>query len=72
MIIKRHKALHGWIFRITDHENGEVWNGNIEKTIKEARAGAITNFIEERQRLIKAGDGDIKAMTNQIEQARRL
>ncbi len=72
MKIKRQKALHGWVFQITDDENKEVWNGNREKTIKEARASAIDGFIEERQRLVKAKNGDIKTLLSQIDKAKKL
>ncbi len=72
MKIKRQKALHGWVFQITDDENKEVWNGNREGTIKEARAGAISSFIEDRQDLIKAGKGNNKTLMGQIDKAEKL
>ena len=71
MTIKRTKAARGWAFIITDHDNKEVWNGNVERTIKEAKAGCITSFIEKRQSLIKSGN-NAEVLLKQIEQARRL
>ena len=72
MKIKRHKALHGWVFEITDSENKEKWVSNIEGNIKEAKSGAIAAFIYDRKELIKAKQGDIKTLMAQIDKAEKL
>ena len=73
MKIKRQKALHGWVFQITDDENEEIWGSKRYKTIKGARAGAIAGFIQDRRDIIKGcSPSSVPKLLAQIEKAEKL
>lgn len=48
MKVEKIKHKKGWRVQLTDDAGKQIWQGNIEKTQKAAKAGAIEGFINDK------------------------